>query len=51
MPCQLYHMGLILGYKELKSCISFNVSFFFIIHTTYCKKKNYTHLLQKKLHD
>ena len=39
MPCQLYHIGLILGNKELKSCISFNFSIFFRIHTTYRKKK------------
>ena len=32
-----------------KGCISFNFSFFLIIYTTYCKKKNnYTSLPQKK---
>ena len=48
MPCQLYHMGLILGYKELKSCISFNVSIFFYNLHDLPQKKNYTPLLQKK---
>ena len=41
MPCQLYHMGLVLGYKELKSCISFNFSIFLY---------NSHDLPQKKLH-